>query len=313
MHILEEKFLKNKSLLQNKNILVGLSGGADSVALLYLLNKYQKKLNIKIAAAHFNHQWRESASLDEQFCKDLCNKLNIKIFIDYALNYPTKNQGSEEANAREKRILFFNKFTDYHLALAHHQDDQIENFFIRIIRGTSIDGLTGIKKAQKIKEINILRPFLDVNKNQIQEFCKQENLDFVTDPTNLDNKYLRNKIRNKLIPILDETDKRYSKNIINLLDKINSAQNFIDQSTDRIFTDNKINLKEWRNSHKYLQDEAIKKLLIINNFTKPITSKLISEIARFFNSTHGGQHKIRNDFVIIKKQNNVFITNRQIA
>ena len=62
-----------------------------------------------------------------------------------------------------------------------------------------------------------------------------------------------------------------------------------------------------------MQDEAIKKLLIKNNFTKPITSKLISEIARFFNSTHGGQHKIRNDFVIIKKQNNVFITNRQIA
>lgn len=313
MHILEEKFLKNKSLLQNKNILVGLSGGADSVALLYLLNKYQKKLNIKIAAAHFNHQWRDSASLDEQFCKDLCNKLNIKIFIDYAQNYLTKNHGSEEANAREKRILFFNKFTDYHLALAHHQDDQIENFFIRIIRGTSVDGLTGIKKVQKVKKINIIRPFLDVNKNQIHEFCTQENIKFITDPTNLDNNFLRNKIRNKIIPVLEEADIRYSKNILNLIEKFTSAQNYIDRETSEIFKNNHIDLKLWNNSHRYLQAESIKKLLINNNFSKPVTSKIIQEIIRFLDSNRGGRHIIRNDFVIIKKQNKVFITNRQIS
>jgi len=197
-----EQFIEQKELMNNRQLyLVALSGGADSVALLLAL----KKLGYNIEAAHCNFHLRgEESDRDEDFCKNLCRELDIKLHLAH---FDTQTNASLhgisiEMAARNLRYNYFKALLkDINasaVCVAHHKDDSAETLLLNLVRGTGIEGLTGIKS----KNNRIVRPFLCVRRNEIVNYLEQQNQLFVTDSSNLVNDVQRNKIRLDVMPLL---------------------------------------------------------------------------------------------------------------
>lgn len=197
-----EQFIEQKELMNNSQLyLVALSGGADSVALLLAL----KKLGYNIEAAHCNFHLRgEESDRDEDFCKKLCHKLDIKLHLAH---FDTQTNASLhgisiEMAARNLRYNYFEALLkDINasaVCVAHHKDDSAETLLLNLVRGTGIEGLTGIKS----KNNRIVRPFLCVRRNEIINYLEQQNQSFVIDSSNLVNDVQRNKIRLDVMPLL---------------------------------------------------------------------------------------------------------------
>ena len=197
-----EQFIEQKELMSKSQLyLVALSGGADSVALLWAL----KKLGYNIEAAHCNFHLRgEESDRDEDFCKNLCRELDIKLHLAH---FDTQTNASLhgisiEMAARNLRYNYFEALLkDINasaVCVAHHKDDSAETLLLNLIRGTGIEGLTGIKS----KNDRIVRPFLCVRRNEIINYLEQQNQSFVTDSSNLVNDVQRNKIRLDVMPLL---------------------------------------------------------------------------------------------------------------
>ena len=206
-------FIEQEELLVAEGkYLVALSGGADSVALLLIL----QGLGYTIEACHCNFQLRgEESDRDEQFCVKLCQRLNIplhRIHFD-THTYAKAHKVSIEMAARELRYKYFHDLEKDikadGICVAHHQDDDVETVLINLIRGTGIAGLKGIAA----KNGTILRPLLCVNRQEILEYLKEKEQDFVTDSTNLVDDVVRNKIRLNIIPLMKEINPAVCQNI----------------------------------------------------------------------------------------------------
>ena len=188
-------------------VLVGVSGGADSVALLYALNSLSGEMGFELCAAHLNHGIRgESAKRDEKYVIALCEKLCVPLEIGYAdipLEAKRKSQTIEQA-ARNIRYEFLEsvreKFGAKSIAVAHHKNDQAESILLHMFRGSGLSGLVGIKYVRG----NIIRPFLDVSRNDIEKYLEKNNIEYCTDETNLELDARRNKLRLELIPYIEE-------------------------------------------------------------------------------------------------------------
>lgn len=227
-----EDYIKRNSLLDKKRkYLVALSGGADSVALLLTL----RELDYQIEACHCNFQLRGLESeRDEQFCVQLCEKLSIplhRIHFDTKL-YAEVHKESIELAARNLRYRYFHQLKDdveaAGICVAHHQDDTVETVLINLIRGTGIQGLTGISA----KNGDILRPLLCVDRKEILEYlAASKHQDFVTDSTNLVDDVVRNKIRLNIIPLLKEINPAASKNIAQAAHHLEAANKMLESIT----------------------------------------------------------------------------------
>ncbi len=197
-------------------VLVGLSGGADSTALLHILCSLREKLGFELYAAHLNHgirteQYQNEADRDEQFCKKLCSSLGVKLFVEH-LDIPSLSAFSGrslETEAREARYSFFAKVMNENnipiLATAHNADDNLETQILNLCRGCGTDGLCGIPRSRELKGVKngiIIRPMLSVTKSEIFEYCRQNGLEYVTDSTNGEDECTRNIIRHRVIPEL---------------------------------------------------------------------------------------------------------------
>jgi len=196
--------IKRFSLLENGNhITVALSGGADSMALLYVLLSLREKLGITVAAAHLNHGIRgKEADRDEQFVKTQCEKLGVECFCEYAdiPKIACELGISTELAARQVRYSFLERVAPQLIATAHNADDNLETVIFNLTRGTALDGLCGIPP----KRDRIIRPALLCTRVVIEEYCSKNKIAFVTDSTNLSDDYTRNKIRHNIIPKLYE-------------------------------------------------------------------------------------------------------------
>lgn len=200
------------------SVLIGVSGGADSVCLLHALNTLKKELGITIAAAHLNHGIRgEEADRDAAFVKELCHRFKVPcLYKREDIPAFAKEFGvSEETAGRLRRYQFFRdvcteeKFNK--IATAHNRNDQAETVLMRILRGCGIDGLSGIRY---LREDGVVRPLLDVERSQIEGYCKENQLDYCTDSTNQDEMYTRNRIRHRLLPMIQE---EFNPNIVTAL------------------------------------------------------------------------------------------------
>ncbi len=202
------------------NVIVGVSGGADSIALLHCLYSLSKKLGIKVCACHINHNLRgEESRRDEYFVRGFCDSLGIplQVFsIDVTGN--VKKHESIEERARKMRYSCFEKMCNEKnakLATAHTASDNAETVFINILRGTGTKGLTGIPPIRG----NIIRPILRCTRDDIEEYCRINSLEFVTDSTNLNDDYTRNKIRHNIIPLLKE----FNPSLLTAVSRMTSA------------------------------------------------------------------------------------------
>lgn len=212
IHRIEDFISRNHLLEKDGKYLVALSGGADSVTLIWVLHE----LRYQIEACHCNFQLRGAESdRDEQFCVQLCEQLAIplhRIHFDTRL-YAEVHKESIELAARNLRYLYFAQLKkDVEadgICVAHHQDDTVETVLINLIRGAGIQGLTGISA----KNGDILRPLLCVDRKEILAYLEEKGQDYVTDSTNLVDDVVRNKIRLNIIPMLKEINPAASKNI----------------------------------------------------------------------------------------------------
>jgi len=208
---LKNTITTHEMLARGDSVLVGLSGGADSVCLIHVLHELKSELNITLAAAHLNHGIRGADSdSDEQFCAELCAKLGIEFYskkIDLVgrddPGVPRKNETLESAG-RTARYEYFAELKREHkfdkIATAHHADDQAETVLMRILRGTGISGLAGIRYT---RDDGVIRPLLNVSRTEIEEYLRANNLGWRTDKTNADTGFTRNRIRAELLPYLE--------------------------------------------------------------------------------------------------------------
>ena len=208
--------IKQKLTKAGDILIVGVSGGADSVALLHILHQLRHRLGIKLHVAHFNHRLRSSADRDEKFVRSLSGKLGIPISVHRRKNI-SKIVVSED-NARQWRFEFFAKVAHQtkaqSIALAHTQNDLAETVLMRLLRGTGLSGLRGILSENKIAGEKFIRPLLSVQRSQIEKYLQAHRLDYCNDETNQQTHYLRNKVRLKLLPDLI---KNYNSNLPNVL------------------------------------------------------------------------------------------------
>ena len=207
------KYIHSHHLLKHDGrYIVALSGGADSVALLCILDA----LGMNISAAHCNFHLRgEESNRDEQFCVDLCQKMGIslsRIHFD-TQEYAQLHKVSIEMAARDLRYRYFAQLAkDLEadgICVAHHRDDNVETLLLNLLRGSGIDGLAGIAPQNG----NILRPLLCISRQDILQYLKEKGQDYVTDSTNLEDDALRNKIRHHVIPLLQTLNPAASDNI----------------------------------------------------------------------------------------------------
>ncbi|MEE1076398.1 MAG: tRNA lysidine(34) synthetase TilS [Acutalibacteraceae bacterium] len=223
-------------------IVVGVSGGADSMCLLHFLASIRNQLKLNLIVAHINHNLRgEEALRDQKFVENTCNNLNVECRVLNAdINKISANTGeSSEECGRRIRYEFFNELSGNtgKIATAHTLSDNTETILFNIIRGTGLKGIIGIPRTRN----NIIRPIIDITRQQVEEYCSENNIEYVTDSTNLTNDYSRNKIRNTVIPVLKDINPSLEQTILrlssiakeNLTAVTSLAQDLLDKSVTK--------------------------------------------------------------------------------
>jgi tRNA(Ile)-lysidine synthase len=289
--------------IEEKKIIVGLSGGPDSVFLLHIL----KDFNLNMVAAHLDHGWRKESKHDEAFCKKLCEKLTIPYTTAHAqdLKITVAYNGSKEEVGRKLRRHFFKKIlhqenADY-IALAHHAQDQQETFFLRLIRGCSLAGLTAIKPLNK----SYIRPLLTTSKKDILDYLKTNTIEYVTDHTNEDDSFLRNRIRKNILPTLEQIDPRFEQKFISSLETLQQEnellQKLAQQSYKSVFCQNIGDKKTFCSLPAILQKRLIITWLCTQSAPFSPSDGHLTEIIRFVSHERGGIHQVHPDWKIVKK------------
>lgn len=264
------KAIEQFSLIRKGDrVTVALSGGADSMSLLYALNSLKKELGITLFAAHLNHMIRGDEALrDEQFVKAECDKLGVKLFCEQA-NIPEiaqKNGESLELCARKVRYSFLERVSNGGLvATAHTASDNLETMLFNLARGTAIDGLCGIPPKRDI----YVRPLIFVTRDDVEKYCKQESIPFVTDSTNLSDDYTRNKIRHKIIPVLKEINQNAETSAVNTALNLREDASFIKLLAKEYIADNLSEKKLCLSGFKKL-NVSVKKRVIIDYITSAV-------------------------------------------
>ena len=235
-------YIKKHKLLSLSDLyIVALSGGADSVALLLLLDE----MGYKVHALHCNFHLRgEESDRDERFCEDLCLKKNIpfhRIHFD-TLMYAETHKMSVEMAARELRYRYFEQMRKdigaEGICVAHHQDDTVETVLLNLVRGTGLRGLTGIQPRNGA----ILRPLLCVTRAEIEAYLATKQQDYVTDSTNLETDFVRNKIRLQVVPLLRQLNPAVYENIVRTAEHLTEAQKVLDAVVDTYKGSNQLDL-----------------------------------------------------------------------
>lgn len=228
------------ALLQpGDKVLVALSGGADSVCLLSVLQELSRELQLSLVAAHVNHGLRgQESDDDEAFVRKLCTERNVPLFVcraDVAALAKKNKCGLEEAG-RNKRYSFFREIAEQEqlnkIATAHHAGDNVETVLMRLIRGTGPLGLGGIP----CRNGNVVRPLLYVNRTEIEQYLQENGLAWREDSSNKETVYTRNKIRHQLIPVLEEEfNPNFQKNFSEQIELYASGAAYLEKVVQKLF------------------------------------------------------------------------------
>lgn len=268
------KFIQDKELLQEKDrVIVGVSGGADSVCLLLVLLELCHLLSLEIIPVHINHNLRgDESQRDEDFVRELCREkgLNLQVVSEDVKSYQEKYKVSEEEAGRNIRRSVFEEVSDrfqgHTIALGHHKDDNVETALMHMARGSGLTGLCGMDANAS----GYIRPLLCVGRKEIEVYLQEKEQEYCIDSTNLGNDYTRNKVRNIIIPLINsEVNAKASENIGNVLGDLNELKLFVASQVELIY-DNVVNIQgnaylvrkeDLEQQPIYLQGEVIKSVL----------------------------------------------------
>jgi tRNA(Ile)-lysidine synthase len=306
-----QKYISQNALLKaSDKLIVGISGGADSCALLHALHS----LGYDIIVAHCNFHLRGKESMrDEKFVEELAKKYKLPFCkIDFqTTEYAAASKISIEMAARDLRYEWFEKIrkkenADW-IVVAHHSNDTVETVLMNLTRGTGINGLTGIKPKNGF----VVRPMLCVSRSEILTYIKNEKLDFVVDSTNDNTAFIRNRFREEIIPAFEKINPSFSSNLLQTVERLEDVafvyNDYIQKAKDKICRSE--NDGTFTISIKELSQEKIKKSILFEilkefNFNSAQSSDIINNIdgesgRQFFSSTHR----------LLKDRNNLIITN----
>ena len=306
---------KKYNLIENNDIIVvGFSGGPDSVFLVEMLKKLQYFFNFKIYLVHINHLLRgEDADSDENFSFEYAKKNNLEIFIK---RIPVKEIAKEvgktlEEVGREERYKFFSEIYEKvgatKIATAHNKDDQIETFLFRLIRGTSLQGLEGIK----IKNNNVIRPISEIYKKDILEYLNKNEIQYKIDKTNFENEFTRNSIRLDLIPFIEERyNAKFKDKVFSLIEEIRANNQ-----------NNSLNLEDFSDSENRILLEKIKLLsnfdrknllsLFLNKKNIEVNRNKIDEISSLIKSNGTKKIDLDKTYRIVKDYTHLYIEDKK--
>ena len=267
--------IKKYKLIEEKDkIILGVSGGPDSISMLDILNEIRTKkiIEFEIIVAHINHGIREEADNDEEYVKEYCNKNQIKCYIKRIdiKQYANNNKIGIEEAGRKQRYEFFNEIMQKEnankIATGHNKNDKVETMVMNEIRGTGIAGLKGI---DPIRDKKYIRPLIECDRELIEKYCEEKGLNPRIDKTNFENHYTRNKIRNVVLPYIK---KEFNPNIIETMDRLSKVmketEEYLQEQTTKIYNEIKIkdDVLDLKKFNK--QNILIKKRLIIYAITK---------------------------------------------
>lgn len=266
--------IKKYNLIQEGDkIVLGVSGGPDSMSMLHLLNEIKnEKNNFEILVAHVNHQIREEAIEDEKYVEEYCIKNQIKYYIKRidVKKYANNNKIGLEEAGRHLRYEFFDEILKKEnankIAIAHNKNDKIETIIMNELRGTGIAGLKGI---EPIRDNKYIRPIIECERDEIEKYCEEKELNPRIDKTNFINDCTRNKIRNVVLPYIKQ---EFNPNIIETIDRLSEVMNeteaYLGHQTEKIYNEIKIEENVLDLKKFNLQDDLIKKRIIIYEIAK---------------------------------------------
>lgn len=323
---LENKLLENlKTLLPKKSkVVLGVSGGPDSIFLLHILDKLKKVHPIQIIVTHVNHLLRgKESDLDENFVKSLAKeKKHLFALLKKDIKKASKNlkKGLEETG-REIRYKFFHEIAKKHkaafLITAHHADDNLETIIMNFARGAGLKGLSGMKEIEKIdKNLQLLRPLLTISKEEILKYLKINAIPFKEDKSNKDTIYKRNYIRHKIIPSLKKINPNITSTIAKNTHHIRGISKILEEKTTAFIkkntlnkTHSKIDAKSLKKQSPTLQKEIILHLYenLIGN-TRNIETSHVEEVIKIINAKEGNKKKNLGSLTFSIKNNILTIT-----
>ena len=298
-----ETIKKYNLIQQGDKIVLGVSGGPDSISMLHILNEIKEDYKFDIYVAHINHMIRDEADSDEQYVKLYCEEKNIQFFskrIDVQQFAHTNKIGTEEAG-RKIRYDFFEEVLQIvngnKIAIAHNKNDNTETIIMNLLRGS---GLSGMKGIEPIRDNKYIRPLIECERQEIEQYCELKQLEPRIDKTNFENDYTRNKIRNIVIPyIKDEFNPNIIETIGRLSELATAESNFIDSQAQKVYqnllvekNENRIvlKLKEFNGQDKVIKSRII--LLVIKDLmgtTQRIEKIHIEDIIKLCNNNIGNK------------------------
>ncbi len=304
--------IKEYNMIKNGDrVIVALSGGADSVCLLHILNCLKESMYFTLEAVHINHCIRgKESDGDESFCKKLCQSLNIPLEI-FRVDIPTLTKLSRKSTEETARDVRYEKFAEVadesgKIATAHTLSDNVETVIFNMIRGTGLKGLCGIPPVRG----NIIRPLINITRRQVENYLTGINQSFKTDSTNLSDDYSRNKIRHKIIPVMEEINSGFLKSFSNCVTTLKEENSFLQQLAENEYNSHLENnsLVNISQIPQIIRKRVISRFLSNNNL--PVSFEKINETDIICNL--GGKFNIRKDTFIVCKKNRLYIENSSV-
>jgi tRNA(Ile)-lysidine synthase len=301
----------------NSHLVIALSGGPDSVYLLHALQEVADSKGLSLTAAHLDHQWRTDSAQDVLFCQTLCEQLKIPFVTakisDLSITF--KDTGSKEDLGRRYRRHFLQivrqeKGADF-IALAHHADDQRETFFLRLLRGSSLTGLTGMKAVDGFH----VRPLLGVSKQEILAFLDRNKIPYLNDPSNTSDKFLRNRIRNDLIPAFKLCDNRFETTFTNTFARLQQTEDFLQEMTlktlKELEQEKGLLIPAFLELHAEMQYRVLIAWLCQEKVKFPVSQGFLDEIIRFLKESPQTSHTLMNSWKLVRNNQWVVLQKKQ--
>lgn len=308
LHRISRTIRALQMIREGDRVLIGVSGGPDSVLLLYLLHRLSLELSFRIGVAHFNHCLRGKMSDDDAgFVQSLSRDLNLSYYTDQkdTMGYKKKHGLSLEDAARRLRYEFYHavaKADGFNkIALGHHKDDNAEVVLMHLFRGSGPKGISGIPAVRSHPEddITIVRPLMDLTKSEIMDFLNRMKIPYVMDKTNRDKAYLRNKVRHELLPVLKSTfNPNITESLHRLASILSTEEDWIETILDPVYEKTliqpaggplRISLTEFVKLHTAVQRRVIRRAVgKIQGHAKRFTLSHIDAVIRFATSGPNG-------------------------
>ncbi|QMS85004.1 tRNA lysidine(34) synthetase TilS [Candidatus Xianfuyuplasma coldseepsis] len=306
------KLVKDKQLFnKTEPIIVALSGGVDSMVLFDIIHK----LNNNVIIAHVNHNKRDESIEEYNYIKAMAKSVGVR-FEGYTIKQ--QDQSNFQHDSRLKRYDFFKaiaaKYNSKKIAVAHHLDDQVETVLMRIVRGTSFSGYTGIKEIRMDRNVSIIRPLMNITKEDIITYAEKHDIAFFNDHTNQEDVYTRNRFRNHIIPLLKEENPNLESKIIQLAEYIDSADELIEAQKRTFLREysmyNHVSLHDFNKLNKIVKIKIIQHMVNqATNNSVEVSYEQYKQIIELCYNEHPNQRiSLSDDYDFVKEYDVIYVT-----